>query len=87
MQLNHYDVFIKGTEYETRFESMAESERLLDNLAALRRTLWEIRAHLCRLEVVLEESRSLKEETDCLRVELDSVVKRMDLQWMRAIEE
>lgn len=80
MQQNQYDQFIKGTEYEARFKSSAERERLLNNLAALRRTLWEMRAHLYQLESVLQESRNIAADVDCLRAQLDSVVERLDLQ-------
>lgn len=87
MQQNHFDVFIKGTKYETRFKSMEERERLLDNLVVLRQTLWEMRAHLCQLEGMLEESRHLREETDCLRAQLDSVAESLKLQLVRVTEE
>lgn len=81
MQQNHYEEFIKGTEYEAKFKSMEEGERLLNNLAALRRTLWEMRAQLCQLEDVLKESRNLKADVDCLRAQLESTTERLDLQW------
>lgn len=80
MQQNHYAEFIKGTAYEARFKSMEEGERLLSNLAALRRTLWEMRAQLCQLEDVLDHSRSIKADVDCLRAQLESTAERLDLQ-------
>ena len=87
MQQNHYDMFVKGTEYETKFKTMEESEQLLDNLVALRQNLWDMRARLCQLEAVLDQSRGLKEETNCLRAQLDSMVERLKLQLVRTTEE
>ena len=80
MQQNHYEQFIKGTEYEATFKSLEEKERLLNNLAGLRRTLWEMRAQLCQLEGALEESRHLIADVDCLRAQLESTAQTLDLQ-------
>ena len=80
MQQNHYEEFIKGTEYEGMFKSMEEKDRLLNNLVALRRTLWEMRAQLCQLEDVLGESRNIMADVDCLRAQLESTAERLDLQ-------
>ena len=76
------DVFVRSTEYERKFRLQAESENLLKNMAALRRTLWEMRANLCQLEKVLQESRDIKEEAGCLQAELHSTAKRLRLQIM-----
>ncbi|MDQ2693672.1 MAG: hypothetical protein M3Y68_16665 [Chloroflexota bacterium] len=80
MQQNHYEQFIKGTEYEAMFKSMEEKDRLLNNLGGLRRTLWEMRAQLCQLESALEASRDIIADADCLRAQLESTAERLDLQ-------
>ena len=71
------DTFIKGTEYEERFNSLAERERLLGNLTALRRTLWELRANVCQLERLLEEARVIRSEAIDLREQISCVTERL----------
>ena len=83
----HTDVYIKGTQYEKNFRLQAESENLLKNLVALRRTLWDMRAHLYQLEKVLAESKGIKEEADCLQAELNATAEKLSLQIKRIWED
>lgn len=78
----YYDVFIKGTEYEERFKILAENERLINNLAALRRTLWDMRAKICQLESLLEETKDIKAEVGALQAQINSTAERLRLQPM-----
>jgi hypothetical protein len=75
--MQHSDSFIEGTEYEARFKTGAERERLLSNLVALRQNLWEMRANLAQLERVLEESRSIHAEAECLREQIHMTVEKI----------
>jgi hypothetical protein len=76
------DVLIKGTQYEQKFLLEAENENLLKNLAALRRVLWDMRAHLCQLEKSIAESQAIKEEVDCLQAELNATAERLGVPFM-----
>jgi hypothetical protein len=78
----YYDVFIRGTEYEERFKVLAENERLVNHLVALRRTLWDMRAKICQLERLLEESTDIKAEATALQAQIDSTAERLRLQPM-----
>ena len=73
-------VFIRGTEYEEKFKSRAESEMLLSDLVALRRRLWDTRAKICQLERVFGETKDLKAEVALLQAQIDSAAERFGLQ-------
>lgn len=75
----HLDVLVKGSEYEERFRFLAESENLFNSLAALRRTLWDMRASIYQLERLYEEIRDNKADVGCLREEINSIAERFDL--------
>lgn len=87
MQQQYYDLFIRGTEYETKFRTQAEGQRRLDDIAALRRTLWEMRAILCHLEDALEEQADIEVEVSCLREQIESAAHRLALQLQTAKED
>lgn len=79
--------FTGSAEYERRFRFQAERENLLGNLTALRRTLWEMRANLHRLEQVCKEVQDTRVEVGCLREQIDLAAERFGLHSMQAREE
>lgn len=73
------DNFIRGTEYEEKFNAQARSEKLLSDLASLRRRLWDVRAKIDQLERMLMETQDLKAEAAHLQAQIDATAGEIRL--------
>jgi hypothetical protein len=74
------DGFTGSAEDEKRLQLREESEKLLSNVVALRRTLWEMRANLHHLEKLCEEARDTRAEAGCLRDQINATAEKFGLQ-------
>jgi hypothetical protein len=72
--------FMGSADYEKMFQLREESEKLLNNVAVLRRMLWEIRANLHHLEQLCEEVKDSRAAVDCLQAQIDAMAERFQLQ-------